>query len=119
MIEKTKSNNFIFICSPYRGDIEKNKVVAQNVCRVAVHLGFIPIAPHLFFTQFLRDYVEEERLKGISCGLELIDICSELWIIGNKITEGMQMEISHARRLNIPIKFVPVNLEIAKKEGII
>ena len=109
-----KSNNFIFICSPYRGDIEKNTAVAQNICHVAIQLGFIPIAPHLYFTQFLRDYVEEERLKGISCGLELIDICSELWIIGDKITEGMQMEISHARRLNIPIKFVPVNLNLSK-----
>lgn len=119
MIEKMKSNNFIFICSPYRGDIEKNRATAQNVCRAAVKMGFIPIAPHLYFPQFLNEYEETERRKGIFCGLELLDLCSELWVIGNKITEGMQMEISHARRLKIPIKFVPVNLEITKKEGII
>ena len=108
---ETRKSKLIFVCSPYRSDTKKNTAIAQNICRAAVSMGFIPIAPHLYFPQFLDEWDESERLKGISCGLELLDMCSELWIVGTKITDGMQTEINHARRLNIPIKFVPEDLK--------
>lgn len=47
----------VYICSPCRGDIEKNIEKAQRYCREAVELwdDVIPIAPHVYFTQFLDD----------------------------------------------------------------
>jgi hypothetical protein len=55
--------------------------------------GNIPIAPHVYFTQFLDENSEEERTLGISMGIELLKMCDELRVCGDKITEGMKMEI--------------------------
>ena len=43
----------IYICSPYAGDIEKNVNAARGYSRFAVDKGFIPLAPHLLFPQFM------------------------------------------------------------------
>ena len=42
----------IYICSPLRGDIEKNIQKAQGYCREAVDLwpDVIPIAPHVYLS---------------------------------------------------------------------
>ena len=45
----------VYICSPYAGDIESNTTAARRYCRFAVESGYIPIAPHLLFPQFLND----------------------------------------------------------------
>ena len=54
---------FIYICSPCRGDMEKNITKAQGYCREAVELfpDVVPIAPHVYCTQFLDDTQPEER----------------------------------------------------------
>lgn len=56
-------NRLIYICSPLRGDIEKNIQKAQGYCREAVELWLdvIPIAPHVYCTQFLDDTIPQER----------------------------------------------------------
>ena len=42
-----------YICSPCRGDYEKNIIKAQEYCREAFLEGLLPIAPHVYFTQFM------------------------------------------------------------------
>ena len=61
----------VYICSTCRGDIEKNIEKAQRYCREAVELrdDVIPIAPHVYFTQFLDDTKQEERAAGMDMGL--------------------------------------------------
>ena len=60
-------NRLIYICSPLRGDIEKNIQKAQGYCREAVELwpDVIPIAPHVYCTQFLDDTIPQEREAGM------------------------------------------------------
>ena len=100
----------IFICSAYRGDIDDNTEKAKEYCRWAtVECGVIPIAPHLFFPQFLDDDAETERELGINMGLSLLKECSELWYFGESITEGMKKEIDMAVKLGIPVRHVPEN----------
>ena len=100
----------IFICSAYRGDINGNIEKAKEYCRWAtVECGVIPIAPHLFFPQFLDDSVEAERELGINIGLGLLKECSELWYFGDSITEGMKKEIDMANQFGIPARHVPEN----------
>lgn len=101
-------NNWVFICSPFKGDIENNVKVAKRICRVAIEMEYLPIAPHLYFTQFLDE--DNDRWLGMNMGRDLLRKCSEVWVIGEKITEGMMEEINTARRENIPIKYVPENL---------
>jgi len=40
----------IYICSPLRGDLERNIRKAQAYCREAVEFGVVPLAPHIYFT---------------------------------------------------------------------
>lgn len=65
----------------------------------------VPIAPHLLFTQFLDDGIPEERQTGLKQGLELLKYCQELWVFGERISEGMQGEIDVAQELCIPIRY--------------
>ncbi|MCL1903692.1 MAG: hypothetical protein FWF94_04670 [Oscillospiraceae bacterium] len=67
--------------------------------------GKVPFAPHLYFTQFLDDGISEERERGINCGLEVLSHCSEIWVFGDKITEGMLAEIDYAEQRGIVVKY--------------
>lgn len=97
----------IFICSAYRGDTEENIRKTKEYCRwAATECGAVPIAPHLLYPQFLDDDNSSERELGIQCGLEILECCGELWCFGNFVTEGMEKEINHARKLNITVKYV-------------
>ena len=44
----------VFICSPFRGDMEGNARKAAAYCRMACEQGFLPVAPHLLFPQFMN-----------------------------------------------------------------
>ena len=55
--------SIVYICSPYAGDVENNTAAARRYCRFAVEVGYIPIAPHLLFPQFLNDSNPKEREK--------------------------------------------------------
>lgn len=100
-------NRLIYICSPLRGDIEKNIQKAQGYCREAVELwpDVIPIAPHVYCTQFLDDTIPQEREAGMELGIALLDMCDELWVYGiNNPSEGMKREIDYAKERGIPVK---------------
>lgn len=62
----------VFICSPFRGDMEGNARKAAVYSRMACDRGYLPIAPHLLFPQFLNEGIEAERQLGISMGMELL-----------------------------------------------
>ena len=62
----------VYICSPYAGDIETNTAAARRYCRFAVEAGYIPIAPHLLFPQFLNDSDPKERELGLFFGNALL-----------------------------------------------
>ena len=108
-----KPRKKVFVCSPFRplsnypqtreAEKEDNLRRARQGCRMVSDLGCIPIAPHLYFPQFLDDGTEEERAIGIEMGLALLEKCDELWLFGNRITEGMKREITIAKELDIPI----------------
>lgn len=85
----------IFICSPYHGDVESNTKLASSYIRMAYEEGYLPIAPHLLFPQFLNEDSLKEREDGIRIGLELLLDCDEVWVFG-KATEGMDQEIRFA-----------------------
>ena len=110
---KNPKHRKVFICSPYRPrgeteaerseDLKINREMAKRACDLAVSYGYMPLAPHLYFTQFLSDDDPMEREDGIQFGIEWLDECDELWVIGNRITKGMQREIRAARSKGIPI----------------
>ena len=88
---------------------------ARRYSRFAVTEGYLPLAPHLLFPQFMDDSDEDEREVGIHMGLVLLTKCMELWVFGDKITEGMRREIKRAKWRNIPVRYFTEDLE--EKDG--
>lgn len=98
---------FIYICSPLRGEMEKNIIKAQGYCREAVELfpDVVPIAPHVYCTQFLDDTNPQDRAVGMELGIAMLDMCSELWVYGiENPSEGMKAEIAYAKEHGIPVR---------------
>lgn len=98
---------FIYICSPCRGDMEKNITKAQGYCREAAQLfpDVVPIAPHVYCTQFLDDTQPEERAAGTDMGIALLSMCSEIWVYGmENPSEGMKREIEYATEHGILVR---------------
>ena len=96
----------VYICSPLRGDYEKNIQAARDICREAMekYPDVVPIAPHVYFTQFLDDTKPNERSLGMEAGIELLDMCDEIWVYGiDNPSEGMQQEMEYALKHGIKI----------------
>ena len=101
----------VYICSPFAGDIEKNVVATRTYSRFAVEQGYIPIAPHLLFPQFLDDSDSKERELGLFFGNAIMSKCSEVWVFGSHISSGMEAEIKRAKWKNYRLRYFTENLE--------
>jgi hypothetical protein len=82
---------------------------ARQYCKFAVGRGRIPLAPHLYFSQFLSEV--DEREKAMDMNFELLRLCGEVWVFGDRITEGMKAEISHAGRIRKNIRYFTTKCE--------
>lgn len=101
----------VYICSPYAGEMESNIKAAQKYSRFAVGKGYIPIAPHLLFPQFLNDADPAERKLGLFFGNALMSKCSEVWVFGERISAGMESEIKRARWKNYRLRYFSESCE--------
>ena len=100
----------IYVCSPLRGNGEANRQRACLYCRFAYDKGFVPIAPHIYFQQFL-DYTNgHERNAGRRYGMECMWMVIAVWVFG-EVTEGMKDEIDLAEDLQIPVKYFTADME--------
>lgn len=94
----------VYICSPCRGDYENNIQRAKEYSRAAAMKGCIPIAPHIYLTQFMDDTIPAERELALSFGHELVLQCDELWAFGlSHPSAGMAGEIEVAKAAGIPV----------------
>lgn len=101
----------VYICSPYAGDTDSNINAARKYSRHAVDNGFIPVAPHLLFPQFMNDADPKERELGLSFGNALMSKCSEVWVFGSTISAGMAVEIKRAKWKNYRLRYFSENCE--------
>lgn len=95
----------VFICSPYAGEVDENIRAARRYSRFAVDKGYIPIAPHLLFPQFLNDADPNERQLGLFFGDALMSKCSEVWVFGSRVSAGMAVEIKRAKWKNYRLRY--------------
>ena len=66
---------------------------------------------HVIFPQFLDDDNKAERRVGMDMGLQLLDLCKEIWVFGTKISEGMKAEIEKAKMKGILIRYFSESME--------
>ena len=104
-----RQNRFAYICSPYRDNPRVNVMRARQYCRFAVEKGRIPLAPHLYFPQFMSEAAEREKVMQMN--FELLKLCGEVWVFGEQITEGMEAELAHAGRLRKNIRYFTTKCE--------
>ena len=101
----------IYICSPYKGDIQENMENARHYCAYALSQGMLPNAPHLLFPQFMGEETEETRELALHMGLILLTRCRELWFFGDTVSEGMKREIRRARWRNMVVRHFSTTCE--------
>ena len=78
----------VYVCSPFRptavneadraAEQQSNIERALKACRILSMLGIQPLAPHLYFTRFLKDDVAAERNAGIEFALSWLEQANEL-----------------------------------------
>ena len=96
------ASGLVYVCSPYRGDTERNVAYAKELTREVLEYGYTPITPHLYLTQVLDDEIPKERELGLLAGQELLKHCEYIligWRYG--ISDGMQQEIMIAREVGL------------------
>jgi len=91
-----------YICSPYSGDVKRNKQYARELTARAIQLGYAPITPHLYITECLDDNDPDQRELGLNAGIALLSVCNII-IVGKRygISNGMEREIFKARRAGL------------------
>lgn len=95
----------VFVAHPISGDIDGNIKKVLEICERIHTKEIIPVAPFLVSLQYLNDHVVEDRELGVEANLECFrrGYVDELWLFGDRISEGMKGEVKLARELNIPI----------------
>ena len=106
-----------YICSPFRGDVERNVQKAIEYCRFALDRGRFPIAPHIWLPRFMDDADPAERDIALSFGLRLLGGCREVWAFGSGVSEGMRREIAEAERRGIPVRYFNEDKEEIHRGG--
>lgn len=91
------NNNLLYVCSPYRGMIRRNKEYARYLTKTAIDCGFAPVTVHLYLTEVLDDNKPQERNWGMAAGQDILKQCSYI-LLGDRygISEGMKEEITLA-----------------------
>lgn len=106
----------VYVCSPLRGNITENLAKVRQYGKFVLECGMAPVIPH-FYAEILDDTVDEERALGMTAGTSLLFRADELWVFGDKITEGMKKEITFAEHLKLVIrKISDKDLEIGGKK---
>ena len=123
-VKKPDTVDIAFVCSPYRAkstdpetaaaEVRANRDRAKLACKVLTRLGYLPLAPHLYFTEFLNDDHASDREDGICLGLKWLEMASEFFCFGDEITEGMSIELARAKELGVPVRMMPEPEELIK-----
>lgn len=94
----------VYVCSPFRPtavsladraeEQRSNIERALKACRILAMMGIQPLAPHLYFTRFLKDDVAAERDTGMRFALSWLEQADELWVFGERVSDGMAQVVT-------------------------
>lgn len=94
-----------------------NKEVTKYYCRRIAEAGKRPVAPHLFYTQFMDDDDPKARRLGLDFAIKDLDECDSflLVIVDGFISSGMRGEIEHVTRTGKRGRLMAISKAQAKK----
>ena len=102
-VRDSGGRRLVYICSPLRGDVEKNIEFARQKAQEVFQEGCIPVCPHLMFPPITDPENPELDQTMREMGLRLVESCQEVRVFGPEWTEGMWAEIRHAMKLDIDV----------------
>lgn len=114
--EARRGKPLVYVASPYAGDTARNTENAIRYSRFAVDSGAIPLAPHLLLPRYMSE--ETEREEAMFMNMVFLGRCEQLWVFGDRITEGMAAEIAGAQKRRIPIRYFTEECKEKKDECI-
>lgn len=97
----------VYIAHPISGDIDGNlkKIIAIIREINITQKDVVPFAPYWVDCHALNDDIPAERQRGIDNVMELFSrkYIDELWLYGDRISNGMAAEINVCESLDIPV----------------
>jgi dienelactone hydrolase len=98
-------NRFVYVCHPYGDDPAGNAAAMRSICQTITDAGDIPIAPALYFPQWLDESDPDDRERGLEMACAMVRLCREVRVYG-PVTSGMRREIDAAHEARIPVGFM-------------
>lgn len=100
----------VYIAHPIGGNVEENLSDLRRIVRL-INLrspDVVPFVPYYSDVVSLNDNIPEERGRGIKNDREILkrgrNFIDELWLTGERISDGMKAEATLAGILGITIK---------------
>ena len=100
-----------YVCAPLAGDIKNNIEKALAYSRQLVDFGAHPVSTHLMFDGVYDDTDPAQRKTAMEACLKMLEFCDIVVVFGDKITEGMALEIEAAGHLGIPVFYANARLK--------
>lgn len=97
------------ILSPFRGatpaERDRNVAYAKAALLDCLERDEAPFAPHLLYPAVLDESEPEQRMQGISAGLEWLAVAEAVVVYGDLgMSEGMRAELRAAETAGIPVE---------------
>src|SRR5436309_2821852 len=77
------------------------------VCEFAFQQGAIPLNPFRAFDYFLSDRVDRDAVR--EGNRRLIEVSDEVWVFGDKLADGVIIEIAQAAKYGKPIRYYTID----------
>lgn len=96
----------VFICSPFRGDRDRNARYLEDAMTDSWRRGEAPFAPHAMYTHYLNDESRTHRELGIASGLAWLE-CADIVAVYSDlgISDGMARERNDALAHMLEIEY--------------
>ena len=130
--EDKRKHKFVFVCSPLSSTdaaVVKNNINrAQAYCHLLMQeratifrKEITPYASHCFYTYFLDDSKDEDRIIGRECAVAFLHACDAIYVYvpfeqrkspvlnAETVSSGMQHEIDEAEQLGLQIVYKDLN----------
>lgn len=106
----TQPKTVVYIAHPIGGDVEGNlakiRKIVKSIYNNPKYATVVPLVPYYLDVLLLNDEVPAERQRGTQNGLYLLSkkgMIDEVWLCGNRITEGMKAEVFAAFQSKITV----------------
>lgn len=94
----------IYLCHPVSGDVPANLARAKRWVRwVESNHPVAVVASWITECEIWDDDDPEQRAAGLIRDLAVLERCDEVWLVGGRISHGMEIESAHARQHGIRV----------------